>query len=54
MKVFIEIVSDGEVSYFCVLGVIVQLGINVENYSFNTKASKIITKLVNLFVCFNN
>ena len=31
-----------------------QLGINVEKYSFNTKASKRITELINLFVCFNN
>ena len=31
----------------CVLDLVVYLGIKVENYSFNTKASKKITKLVN-------
>ena len=40
--------SDGDVSYFSVLGVIVFWDIKVENYSFNTEASKRITKLVNL------
>ena len=31
----------------CVLDLVVYLSIKVENYSFNTKASKRITKLVN-------